>query len=191
MRNGDGRWWLLFGASAGLGVLNKPSMTFFLLSLLVALLLTPQRRLLWNKWSAAGVVLLLLLALPNLLWQMHHHWPTLEFLRNGQAQHKNIALSPPAFLGTQILNMQPTTILIWDAGLVWLLRNPLAKSWRWLGWMFLIFLAVMMALHAKDYYFGPVYPVLFAAGGVAWSSALRLSDASLKIASLRSRSSRR
>ena len=26
----------------------------------------------------------------------------------------------------------------------------------------------MMALHAKDYYVAPIYPVLFAAGGIAW-----------------------
>ena len=26
----------------------------------------------------------------------------------------------------------------------------------------------MMALHAKDYYVSPIYPILFAAGGIAW-----------------------
>jgi hypothetical protein len=26
----------------------------------------------------------------------------------------------------------------------------------------------MMALHAKDYYVAPIYPILFAAGGIAW-----------------------
>jgi 4-amino-4-deoxy-L-arabinose transferase-like glycosyltransferase len=147
--------WLLFGLSAGLGLLNKPSMTFFLLALLAALLLTPQRRLLATGWAAAGIALLIVIALPNILWQIHHHWPTLEFLHNGQIENKTIKLSPLAFLGTQILNLQPATILIWGAGLIWLLRNPLAKNWRWLGFTFLIFLAGMMALHAKDYYVVP------------------------------------
>jgi hypothetical protein len=58
--------------------------------------------------------------------------------------------------------------LIWGAGLVWLLGNPRAKSWRWLGLNYLFFLAAMMALHAKDYYVAPIYPILFAAGGIAW-----------------------
>jgi 4-amino-4-deoxy-L-arabinose transferase-like glycosyltransferase len=162
------RLWLLFGLSAGLGLLNKPSMTFFLLALLAALLITPQRRLLANRWAIAGIALMILIALPNLLWQVHHHWPTLEFLHNGQIENKNVKLSPLAFIATQIQNLQPVTLFIWGPGLVWLLRNPLAKNWRWLGFTFLIFLAVMMALHAKDYYVSPIYPILFAAGGVAW-----------------------
>ena len=168
VRGGSDKLWLLFGLSGGLGLLNKPSMTFFLFALLAALLLTPQRRLLFNKWAAAGIALLILLALPNLMWQIHNHWPTLEFLRNGQIENKNIKLSPLAFIGKQIQNLQPATLLIWGAGLVWLLRNPLAKNWRWLGLTYLFFLAVMMALHSKDYYVAPIYPILFAAGGIAW-----------------------
>ncbi len=69
------------------------------------------------------------------------------------------------------------TVLIWVAGLVWLLRSPLAKSWRWLGLTYLFFLAVMMALHAKDYYVSPVYPILFAAGGIAWETYFANSNA--------------
>ena len=169
-RGGSDRLWLLFGLSAGIGLLNKPSMTFFLVALLIALLLTPQRRLLFNRWAALGVALMILIALPNLVRQIHHHWPTLEFLRNGDKENKNIKLGPLAFIGTQILNLQPLSLLIWFPGLVWLLRNPLAKSWRWLGLTFLIFLVLMMVLHAKDYYVAPIYPILFAAGGIAWES---------------------
>ena len=172
VRGGSNKLWLLFGLSAGIGLLNKPSMTFFLVALLAALLVTPQRKLLFNRWAAAGVALLILIALPNLLWQIHNHWPTLEFLHNGKVENKNIKLSPPAFLGTQIQNLNPASILVWGAGLVWLLHNRLAKNWRWLGWTFLFFLAGMMALHAKDYYVMPIYPILFAAGGVAWEMRL-------------------
>ncbi len=54
LRGGSDRLWLLFGAAAGLGLLNKPSMTFFLVALLLALLVTPQRRLLRSRWAARG-----------------------------------------------------------------------------------------------------------------------------------------
>jgi hypothetical protein len=168
VRGSSSRWWLAFGVSAGLGLLNKPSMTFFLIALLIALLVTPQRRILWNRWAAAGVALLILIALPNLIWQVHNHWPTLEFLRNGRIENKNVLLSPLAFLGAQVMSMQPLSLLIWGAGLIWLLRSPLAKSWRWVGLTYVFFLLGMMALHAKDYYVSPIYPILFAAGGVAW-----------------------
>jgi 4-amino-4-deoxy-L-arabinose transferase-like glycosyltransferase len=169
LRGWNERWcWLLFGICGGIGLLNKPSMTFFLLALLAGLLLTPQRRVLFSRWAAIGVALLILIALPNLIWQIHNHWPTLEFLHNGQIENKNIKLGPLAFLGKQILNLQPITIFLWIPGLIWLLRNPTAKPWRFLGYTYLIFLAGMMALHAKDYYVVPIYPILFAAGGIAW-----------------------
>ena len=86
------KWWILFGISAGLGLLNKPSMTFFLIALVLGLLLTPQRRVLFTRWTALALGLLVAIASPNLLWQVHNHWPTLEFLHNGQAGHKNVVL---------------------------------------------------------------------------------------------------
>ena len=165
LRGGSEKLWLLFGFSAGLGLLNKPSMTFFLVALLAALLLTKQRSLLASKWAAAGVALLILIALPNLLWQIHDHWPTLEFLRNGQRGNKTITLSPLAFTIKQILNMGPLTVLIWGAGLIHLLRRA---DRRWLGLTFVFFFAIMMAMHAKDYYLSPIYPIVYAAGGIAW-----------------------
>jgi Dolichyl-phosphate-mannose-protein mannosyltransferase len=168
VRGGSEKLWLIFGLCGGLGLLNKPSMTFFLVALLIGLLLTPQRRTLFSKWAVAGVALMVLIALPNLVWQIQNHWPTLEFLHNGQVENKNIKLAPLPFIAKQIMNLQPATILIWGAGLIWLLRNPMAKSWRWLGLTYLIFLVGMMALHAKDYYVAPIYPILFAAGGLAW-----------------------
>jgi hypothetical protein len=161
------RLWLLFGVSGGIGVLNKPSMTFFLIALLIALLVTPQRRILFTKWAAIGTAVLILIALPNLLWQIHNHWPTLEFLRNGQIGNKSIKLSPIGFLLKQWLNMGPFLAFIWVAGLVRLLRRP---QERWLGITFVLFLLIMMFEHAKDYYVSPIYPILFAAGGIAWET---------------------
>ena len=166
---GSQKLWLLFGVSGGIGVLNKPSMTFFLVALLLALLVTPQRRLLASRWAAAGIAVLVLIALPNLLWQMHNHWPTLEFLRNGQIGNKTIKLSPVAFTVKQILNMGPFLAFLWIPGLVRVLRR---SGERWIGITFVLFFLIMMAMHAKDYYVSPIYPVLFAAGGIAWETRL-------------------
>lgn len=169
-RGGSPKLWMLFGAAAGVGLLNKPSMTFFLLALLGALLVSPQRGLLASRWAAVGVGLLLLIALPNLLWQVHHGWPTLEFLRNGRMEHKNVSLAPLPFLVSQITELHPLNVLVWVPGLVWLLRR---REFRWLGLTYVLFLLEMMALHAKNYYVTPIYPILFAAGGVAWGARLK------------------
>ncbi len=160
--------WILFGVSAGLGLLNKPSMTFFLLALGAALLLTPARRLLFNRYAALGIALLILIASPNLLWQIHNGWPTLEFLHNGRVEGKNIALAPPAFFLAQLNALHPLNALVLLPGLYALLFGSLAKRWRWLGLTYVLFITGMMLLHAKDYYCTPIYPILFAAGGIAW-----------------------
>jgi hypothetical protein len=157
--------WILFGISAGAGLLNKPSMAFFLVALALAMLLSPQRRLLFTRYAALGIAILLAIVTPNLLWEIRNHWPTLEFLHNGRVGNKNIVLGPVSFLIEQGRDLHPLTVFIWIPGLVWLLRR---KPHRWLGILWLLFFAAMLALHAKDYYVAPVYPLLFAAGGVAW-----------------------
>ena len=158
-------WWTVFGISAGLGLLNKPSMAFFLVAIAVALLLTPQRRILFTRQAAWGIALLTLIALPNLLWQIHNHWPTLEFLHNGRVEGKNTRLAPLPFVLNQLFVLGPWTAFLWLPGLIRLLRR---NEDRWLGLTYILFLTGMIILGAKDYYVAPIYPVLFAAGGVAW-----------------------
>lgn len=162
------REWILFGISAGLGLLNKPSMTFFLIALGIGLLLTPERRVLFTRWTALAIALLILIALPNLLWQIRHSWPTLEFLHNGRVGHKNVVLPLLPFLHAQINQLNPVNALLWGTGIVSLLRARSIRNMRWIALMYLAFFALMFALHAKDYYLAPIYPVLFAAGAIAW-----------------------
>lgn len=164
LRGDTGRWWFLFGAAAGMGVENKPSMTFFLVALLAGLLLTPARRILFTRECAIGVALLLCLAAPNILWQTTHHWPTMEFLHNGRVENKNTKLAPPQFLLQQALMLSPFSVVLWVAGVIVALVR---REWRWLGFTYIIFLAIMMTLHAKDYYLAAIYPALFALGCAA------------------------
>ena len=172
----DTRWWIVFGIAAGIGMENKPSMLVFLIALLCGLLLTPERRILYSRWMLIGVAIAVLLALPNALWQLHHHWPTLEFLHNGKVEHKNVSLSPLAFLHAQELMLSPVSLPLWGAGLGWLLITARARRFRFLGFTYLIFLIAMMATRdAKDYYLAPIYPMLFAAGGSAWEALLKSS----------------
>jgi 4-amino-4-deoxy-L-arabinose transferase-like glycosyltransferase len=173
LRGGSPRWWIVFGLAGGLGIENKPSMVVFLVALLIGLLLTPQRRIVFTRGAALGVALVVLLALPNLLWQIHNHFPTLEFLHNGKVGHKNVSLSPLQFLHAQELMLSPFSLPLWSAGVVWLLASRRSRPWRFLGWTYIVFLVLMMATRdAKDYYLAPIYPALFAAGGVCWQALL-------------------
>jgi hypothetical protein len=161
------RWWSVLGACAGLGLENKASMVFFLAALLAALVLTPARRLLRTGGFAVAVVLTLAIAAPNLYWQVHYGFPTWEWLRAAQHNGKDVILSPPRFVLAQILMLSPLHLLVWLPGAVWLLVQ---RRWRTAGVLAVVFFALMLAMHAKDYYVAPIYPLLFAAGGVLWES---------------------
>jgi 4-amino-4-deoxy-L-arabinose transferase-like glycosyltransferase len=156
------------GVLLGLGLENKHSTAFFLIALLIGLLATSQRRLYLSKWLWIAAALIILLSLPNLIWQATHGFPTWVDLNNVKKFHKNVELPPLPFLKQQIMMMLPLNALIWVAGLGFLLFHHEGKLYRVLGVTYLAFLAIMMALHAKDYYLAPIYPMLFAAGGVFW-----------------------
>ena len=166
VRTGDSRWWIAFGVIAGLGLENKHSTLLFGAAVAVALLLSRERRELAKPWIWIGGAIALLLFLPNLLWQVRHHFPTLEDLENVKRSGKNVVLSPVQFVKEQVLFLHPLLLPVWLAGLVSLLVGRLSRM-RVLGWTYLALLALMIAGKAKNYYLAPIYPMLFAAGAVA------------------------
>jgi Dolichyl-phosphate-mannose-protein mannosyltransferase len=167
LRTESPRLWLLFGLIAGLGLLNKWSFLFFGFGVFAGLALSPARRQLLTPWPWLGGALAGLIALPHVLWQIRNGWPTLEFIANATA-NKNIALSPLAFLTEQVLQVHPLTLPVWLGGLVFCLAVREARPFRLFGWAYLGALAVLLAQASKAYYLAPAYPMLFAAGAVAW-----------------------
>jgi hypothetical protein len=62
--------------------------------------------------------------------------------------------------------MHPLLFPLWAGGLLWLFLGRDGRRYRVLGWTFLVVLATLILLKAKNYYVTPVYPMLFAAGAV-------------------------
>jgi hypothetical protein len=172
LKGGDPRLWLLFGAIAGVGLLNKYTILVFGFSVVLGLLLTPSRGLLRSRWFWLGGLIALAIFLPNLIWQAQHHWPQIEVVRNSQAL-KNYPVTPLHFLLEQALFLQPVALPLWLGGLGWLLFSKQDQAYRCLGWTSLGVLGIFIVLHGKAYYPLPMYPVLFAAGGVAIDRFLR------------------
>jgi hypothetical protein len=167
LKGGDERLWLLFGALAGLGLMNKHSMIFFGFALIAGLALTPARRVFLSKWFWAAGLIAFLIFLPNIIWQVNRGWPTLELLRNVANSGKNAATSPFGFILQQVLILNPITFPLWAAGLYYFLVSSEGRPFRALGWAYLIALATFIVLKGKNYYLAPVYPMLFASGAVA------------------------
>jgi len=166
IRTDNSKWWIAFCAIAGLGLENKYSIAAFAFFLLAGLLLTPQRRLLFTPWIFAGGFVALLFFLPNLLWNIQHHWPFLELMRNIRASGRDVVLSPGAFLWQQILMMTPATMPFWLAGLYFYFSDE-GRKFRAFGWAFIFTIGFFLLAHGKNYYSAPVYPLVLVAGALA------------------------
>ncbi len=165
MRTREAKWWALIFPLAGLAFLNKYMIAPLVLSLVLAALLTRDRKHLWSGHSLAGIGIALLIVLPNILWQFNHHLPVLEHMAALNATQL-VNVSRLGFLIDQLL-MSPSGILVWLAGLTALLVSPRWKQYRPFGWACLIVFVAMMALRGKSYYTLGLYPALFAFGAVA------------------------
>jgi hypothetical protein len=161
------RLWLAVGGVAGLGLENKHTMFVFGIGLVAGLVLAGESRLFRSKWIWIGGLVALALFLPNLLWEARNGWPQFEVVRNAQ-QFKNASITPLRFLGEQVLFMHPVALPVWLAGLVWLFAAREGKRFRFVGWTYLFVLGIFVAFGGKSYYPFPAYPMLLAAGGVAF-----------------------
>ncbi len=164
LRTGDSRLWLWFGLLCGIGLENKHSTLSFGFSVVVAMLLTGHRREFRKRWIWIAGAIVLIIFLPNILWEVRRHFPTIEDLANVRREGKNVVLGPLAFIKEQIIAMHPVLLLVWLPGLVFFLRK---RAWRLLGLTYVVFFVLMELSHAKNYYLFPIYPMLFAGGAVA------------------------
>jgi hypothetical protein len=167
-RTGDTRLWLWFGVVAGIGLENKYSMGIFGLGLVVGLLLTRERRLMASKWFWIGGAIAFLIFLPNLIWNVDHHFPFLELQKNIKASGRNVSLSPLLFFGEEVEAMLHLSLLVWLGGLWFFFFNRGGKPFRFLGWAWLVTALVIVTMSPRIYYLFPAFPLLFAGGAVLW-----------------------
>ncbi len=164
-RGENPRWWLVIGLLCGLGVENKQGTIFFIIALVTGMLLSLQKRLLRSRWVPGAIAIAIAIAMPNLFWQMHNGWPTWQFLHN--PARPIIHHSLLGFIRQQLLLFNIIS-LFWIPGVFWLLFSKSAYRFRFLAIGYIVFVFLMFALHAKNYYLAPYYLVLIAAGAVAW-----------------------
>jgi len=166
IKTGNTRFWLGFGVCVGIGLLNKPSMLFLAGAVVTGLLLTPQRRYLFDRWALIGGAAAFLIVSPYLAWQVAHGWPTIEFLAGMKHMVANQIPSLVFVLG-QVFYLHPLNFPLWLAGLDWFFFAKDGKSFRVFGWVYVVILLFLLVVKSKIYYFAPVYPVLLAGGAVA------------------------
>jgi 4-amino-4-deoxy-L-arabinose transferase-like glycosyltransferase len=150
-----------FSLALSLGWWSKYSVLFFAAAFFIALLLSPQRKMLAAKHFWLAVVLGVIAILPNIIWQYAHNWPLAHHmaeLRETQLQYNNKS----DFLKEQVLMLFPV-LFVWLGGLFWLLRQPRCRI---IAFIYLGVILLLMLGSGKGYYALGAYPMLLAAGGV-------------------------
>lgn len=157
--------WLAFGIAIGFGLLTKFSILFLCASVLVAVLATSLRRELLTPWPWVAVLIMIVIGSPSIIGQITLHFPVvaqMQDLKATQLEHVSVA----EFLTTPILYLDPLGVLIVIAGAAAMLFwNPL-KSFAVVSISCIFAFILLLYLHGKPYYVGPIYPALFAAGGI-------------------------
>ena len=172
-RRNEPRLWLLFGAVVGLGLENKHTFILPLAGLAVGMALTRARRHLKSRWLWMGAAIATCLIVPNLVWQAAHGWPSIEFYRNADLS-KNIPTPPLEVLKQQVLTMNPGTLPVWCAGLVFFLATARGRSFRHLGWIYpVLLLLTLIGQKSRPDRIADAYIVLFAGGGALLTDLLQ------------------
>jgi 4-amino-4-deoxy-L-arabinose transferase-like glycosyltransferase len=162
------RTWIYLGVTLGIGLEVK----FLILPLIVgigrAILATPSlRRDLRTRYPWIGAALMLLIWLPNVVWQVANGFPTLTYVLNHQGSIRagGGVLDFLALFLVVLFLLTP----LWVAGLISLFRR---RDLRPIGIACAVPLVVYL-LVGKFYYPAPTIPITMAAGLLALSRVER------------------
>jgi len=155
-------WWAAL--TFAIGFLNKYNISFLLIGLLPALLLTEHRKIFVNKHFYLAILATLVIISPNLVWQYNNGLPVvhhLETLANTQLVNVNRF----DFLKEQLLFFSGAIFVIIGAFISFFRYTPF-KKYQLFFWSYVFTIALYFYLKAKGYYTIGLYPMLLAFGAV-------------------------
>nr|WP_319398764.1 glycosyltransferase family 39 protein [uncultured Carboxylicivirga sp.] len=165
------KWIYLCAVSFALGFLNKYNIAFLAIGLLPAVLISSHRIIFLRKelWIAIAIVVIMIL--PNLIWQWNNQFPVVQHL-NELSATQLVNVSRVQFLSTQPMFYSGSLLLIVASLFALLFYKPFKKV-RFLLLAFVVILAVYTYLRAKDYYAIGLYPVYIALGAIYITNVLK------------------
>ena len=159
------RWWIVLGLACGLGLLTKFSLLFFGAALVAAILISPQRRVILTPWPWLAAVIAFVIGSPSIVGQVLLGYPVIaqmKTLQHSQLEH----VSAWSFVAGQFY-LGAAALLALGGALSLVLAERM-RRFRAVGWTCIGAFLLLLVLHGKSYYIGPIYPTLFAAGAVAY-----------------------
>lgn len=161
----------LLGVVTGIGLLTKYTMAFFAFAIIVALLFTKQRKVLWSKHVLFAGLIALLIFLPNIIWQFRHHLPLVTHMKKLRTEQLEY-IKPSDFIKQQLL-VNGIALFVWLPGLLALLFSSKLARYRFLALAYILIFVFLLEMNGKSYYIFGAYPMLFAAGGYFFEQWLK------------------
>jgi len=169
----------ILGVVIGIGLLTKYTMGFFAVALLIGLLVTRQRKILWNRHVLAATVIALLIFLPNIIWQFQHHLPVITHMKALQKSQLDY-IKPGDFISQQIA-VNGVALFVWLVGFGFLLFSFKLRKYQFIAFAYILIFIFLLEMSGKNYYLFGAYPMLFAAGGYGFERWIKAKYLPLRV----------
>jgi len=157
------KWLFIAAIAIGFGFLSKYNIVFLIIGLFIGLLLN-QSKFFREKRLYVAALITSIIILPNILWQVNNHFPTIHQLKElSTTQLANVQRAD--FVKEQVLYFLNSIFIIIIAFVGFLIYPPF-KKYRFVLWSYLVVIGLYIFLKAKSYYAIGLYPVLIAFGSV-------------------------
>ncbi|MBA2250047.1 MAG: glycosyltransferase family 39 protein [Chitinophagaceae bacterium] len=158
------KWVLWLAVFIAVGILNKYNILFLMAGLFPAMLITKRRILFSNRIVYLSMLLALLLILPNLIWQMQHHFPVVYHMKE-LAKTQLVNIDRKDFIIQQVLFFISSLPVLIAGYLSFIFYKP-CKKYGFILLSFIFTLLIFIYFKAKGYYAIGLYPVIIGFGSV-------------------------
>jgi 4-amino-4-deoxy-L-arabinose transferase-like glycosyltransferase len=166
------QYWLHIGLMSGVGLMMKHTFVLYGLALVIGLLASGKRRLLWSRWILWGGLACFILFLPNLIWQVVNDFPSLELYLNSFTS-KNIEKSYLEIFMEQVIIVSPASFPLWITGLI-MLFLPKWRPYRFMAFAYIFLLLVKFVGHSsRPDRMASIYPFFMVSGALAMEYYLK------------------
>jgi len=131
----------------------------------MGIIFTPLRKNIFEKYFWLGILLIIIIVFPNIIWQIQNDFISVEFFKYRKIYYEG-ATPPLIFMAAQIILTNPVVFPIWLLGIIFLFLRTEGKPYRVFGWMFLIPFVFFLLMKSRVDRVAPAYPILIASGSI-------------------------
>jgi hypothetical protein len=158
------KYLIFIGLTAGFAFLNKYSILFLIIAILLILPFTKHKRIFLNKYLYFSVLISILIALPNIIWQIVHDFPVFDHMKElNSTQLVNVNWI--TFCIEQLLYLLPFTFIV-IPGIVYFLLTKKFREYRFIIAISAVVYTIFIILHGKGYYTAGLFPFFIIAGAL-------------------------